>query len=227
MLAALQFLTILPVRSSNAQPGKSAAWFPIVGCLLGLAAAAALPLPLGSILALLLVTLLTGGLHEDGLADVCDAVRAYRSREKMMEILHDSRIGAHGALAIVFSLLIRWQALDHLTGESWLRLPAALGIARGLMVLLAAWTPAVGSGLGRGFRDSLTTSGVWLTALQVMALCFAGGWRAALFLIPMQLLIVAGVRRWFMARIGGVTGDCLGFACQLSEAATLVLFTWV
>ena len=227
MIAALQFLTILPVRSSNAQPGTSAAWFPMVGCLLGLAAAAAMHLPLGSILALLLVTVLTGGLHEDGLADVGDAVRAYRSREKMMEILHDSRIGAHGALAIVFSLLIRWQALDHLTGEAWLRVPAALGIARGLMVLLAAWTPAVGSGLGRSFRDSLPTSGVWLTALQAMALCFAGGWRAALFLIPMQLLIVSGVRCWFMARIGGVTGDCLGFACQLSEAATLVLFTWV
>ncbi len=226
MTAALQFLTILPVRSSNSQPGASAAWFPLVGCLLGLTAAATRHLPLGSVLALLLLTLLTGGLHEDGLADVCDAVRAYRSREKMMEILHDSRIGAHGALAIVFSLLIRWQALDHITGESWLRVPAALGIARGLMVLLAAWTPAVGSGLGRGFRDNLPRSAAWLTALQIVILCFAGGWRAALMLIPLQLTVLAGVRRWFLARLGGVTGDCLGFTCQLSEAATLVVFTW-
>ena len=226
MRAALQFLTILPIRATNSQPGASAEWFPFVGCLLGLAAAAALHLPLGSILALLLLTVLTGGLHEDGLADVCDAVRAYRSHEKMMEILHDSRIGAHGAVAIVFSLLIRWQALDHLAGEAWLRVPAALGIARGLMVLLAAWTPAVGSGLGRGFRDSLPKSAAWLIALQVTILCFAGGWRAATVLILLQLAILAGTRRWFMARLGGVTGDCLGFTCQLSEAAALVVFTW-
>ena len=226
MTAALQFLTILPVRASNGQPGASAVWFPFVGCLLGLAAAAALHLPQGAVLALLLVTVLTGGLHEDGLADVCDAVRVYRSRERMMEILHDSRIGAHGAVAIVFSILIRWQALDRLTGEAWLRVPAALGISRGILVLLAVWTPAAGSGLGRSFRDSLPTAAAWLVAFQMIALCFAGGWRAALILIPLQLAILAGVRRWFLTRLGGVTGDCLGFASQLSEAAALVLFSW-
>ena len=238
MKAALQFLTILPVRASSSQPGASAVWFPFVGCLLGVAAAALLHLPLGSILALLLLTVVTGALHEDGLADVCDAVRAYRSREKMTEILHDSRIGAHGAVAIVFSLLIRWQALahfridfnvwifDNLTTSAWLLVPAALGIARGLMVLLAAWTPAVGSGLGRDFRDSLPRSAAWLTAVQITILCFAGGWRAALILIPLQLVILAGTRRWFMARLGGVTGDCLGFTCQLAEAAALVVFAW-
>lgn len=225
MRSALQFLTILPVRV-NAE-GPSAAWFPFVGCLLGLAAATVLGLPIGAALAILLVTVLTGGLHEDGLADVCDAVRAYRSRERMMEILHDSRIGAHGALAIGFSLLLRWQALDHLTGNAWLRLPAALGIARGVMVLVAAWTPAAGNGLGRRFSASLSMPVVALVAVQVAALCFAGGLPSALWLIPIQLLIVAGVRRWFLFRLGGVTGDGLGFACQVSEAATLAVYTWV
>lgn len=226
MTAALQFLTILPVRSSQRDLGASAAWFPFAGCLLGLAFAAALHLPQGAILGMLLVTVVTGGLHEDGLADVCDAVRAYRSRDKMMEILHDSRIGAHGALAIGFSLLLRWQAVDHLMGNEWLRLPAALGISRGLMVILAACTPAAGSGLGLSFRESLSTSAISLTAFQILALAFAGGWRVALYLIPIQLVILATASAWFKARLGGVTGDCLGFLCQLSEAATLVLFTW-
>ena len=227
MTGALQFLTILPVRSTTVGPGASAAWFPFTGCLLGLAAALVLPLPQGPVVALILLAVLTGGLHEDGLADVCDAVRAYRSRQKMMEVLHDSRIGAHGALAIALSVLIRWQALGHIAGTSWLRVPAALGISRGAMVLLAAWTPAAGSGLGRDFRDSLPKWQVWVTLLQVVVLCFGGGWRAAVVLIPLQAVVVLLTRAWFIARLGGVTGDCLGFACQLSEAAALLVFTWV
>ncbi|MEQ1945994.1 MAG: adenosylcobinamide-GDP ribazoletransferase [Bryobacteraceae bacterium] len=225
MRSALQFLTVLPVTTRS--PGYGAVWFPFVGCLLGLAAATALRLPQGSICALLLVTALTGGLHEDGLADVCDAVRAYRSREKMMEILHDSRIGAHGALALVFSVLLRWQALEHLTGNPWLRLPATLAISRGTMVLLAAFTPTAGSGVGRSFQESLSKSTVWLTAIQVVALAFSAGWHAAAYLIPLQLAIVLASRRWFVTRLGGVSGDCLGFQCQVSEAASLLLFTWV
>jgi adenosylcobinamide-GDP ribazoletransferase len=226
MRAALQFLTVLPIRA-GADSQFGAGWFPLVGCLLGVAAAAALHLPQGAICALLLVAVLTGGLHEDGLADVCDAVRAYRSREKMLEILHDSRIGAHGALAIVFSVLLRWQALDHLTGNSWIRLPAALGISRGSMVLLAAITPAVGSKLGRHFRDSLSKQAISLAAIQVLALSLAGGWQAAAYLIPLQALILLRSRLWFVRRLGGVNGDCLGFQCQIAETASLVLFTWI
>jgi len=227
MKAALQFLTVLPVRTPPESAQYGAGWFPAVGCVLGLAAAAALRLPQGPICALILVTVLTGGLHEDGLADVCDALRAYRSREKMMEILHDSRIGAHGALAIVFSVLLRWQALGHLSGNPWLRLPVALGISRGSMVLLAAFTPAVGSSLGRSFRQGLSKPAIWLVGVQMAVLSFATDWRAAVYLIPAQLVILFAARLWFVQRLGGVTGDCLGFQCQISEAASLVIFTWV
>src|SRR5262245_11792568 len=133
MRAALQFLTILPVRASTAAPGDAAWAFPIIGAFLGLAAAVVLRLPMGPILALAVVAILTGALHEDGLADVCDALRTHRTRERMHEILKDSRIGAHGALALVFSVVIRWQALAHLQGNTWLRLPAALGLSRASM----------------------------------------------------------------------------------------------
>ena len=224
MKAALQFLTVLPVRGGQ---GYGASWFPLVGCLLGLGAAFALRLPQGAALALLLVTAFTGGLHEDGLADVCDAVRTYRSREQMMEILHDSRIGAHGAIALVFSILLRWQALAHLQGEAWIRLPIALGISRGTMVILAAITPAVGSGLGQSFRHAASGRAAWIAGLQVGLLCAALGWPASLWLIALQVLALLATRYWFLARLGGVNGDCLGFQCQVSEAASLTLFTWV
>lgn len=225
MKSALGFLTIIPVGSTA--PGYGAAWFPVVGSLLGLAAAAALHLPLGALCALILVAALTGGLHEDGLADVCDAVRAYRTRERMIEILRDSHIGAHGALAVVFSVLLRWQALDHLIGDPWIRLPAALGISRGMMVILAAISPSGGTGLGQAFKKGLTHRVVLLTILQLGVLSALLGWQTAFWLIPLQILGALASRVWFIARLGGINGDCLGFQCQVSEAASLALFTWV
>jgi adenosylcobinamide-GDP ribazoletransferase len=224
MRSALQFLTVFPVRAPQ---GYGAAWFPWIGALLGLIAAATLRLPQGPLLCLIAMAALTGALHEDGLADVCDAIRSYRTRERMLEILHDSRIGAHGALALVFSVLLRWQALEHLTGNPWLRLPAAIGIARGTIVLLAACTPAAGSGLGHDFRASITNFTAVAVLAQTTALALLAGVIPALWLILLQTLLLAASRAWFIARLGGVTGDCLGFHCQLSEAVTLVLFTCI
>lgn len=221
LLGAFQFLTVLPIRSSSSQSGPAALWFPLVGALLGLAAATPcvwLPAQ-GPLLALALVALLTGGLHEDGLADVCDALRAHRSREKMLAILHDSRIGAHGAAGFVFSLLIRWQALGQIHGDLWLRLPAAYAFSRGAMVLMAAVLPAVGEGLGRHFKNTLPRSAVVLVALQCAGLCYVLG----PIVLAAQVLLLAIAGRWFYSRLGGATGDCLGFTCQLSEATSLVV----
>ena len=115
MLAALQFLTILPIPSRPAKPGTAAWAFPVVGALFGLICAAILPWKLGPILAMIVLAILSGGLHEDGLADVCDAIRKHRTRDRMHQILKDSRIGAHGALALIAMFVFRWQALASLT----------------------------------------------------------------------------------------------------------------
>ena len=221
MLAALQLLTVLPIRSRSPESGRAAVWFPLVGALLGLAVAAvctALPAQ-GPLLALMLLALVTGGLHEDGLADVCDALRAYRSREKMLAILHDSRIGAHGAAGLVFSILIRWQALTQIQGELWLRLPAAYALSRGVMVLMAAALPAAGEGLGRHFKDTLPRAAFPLVALQ----CAGLGYLLGPITLAALALVLVSAGRWFHLRLGGATGDCLGFTCQLAEATALVV----
>jgi adenosylcobinamide-GDP ribazoletransferase len=225
MKAALQYLTVLPVRRQDSG-GFGAAWFPVVGALLGVAAAWVLGLPQGPLLCVMVLATITGGLHEDGVADVCDALRANRTRERMLAILHDSRIGAHGTLALVIVVLLRWQALAQLIGEPLVRLPAALAFARGTMVLLAAWTPAVGEGMGAAFRRSLTRPVIAMVLLQCGVASTAMGWRAGLWNLGIQCAIFAVARAWFLARLGGVNGDCLGFQCQASEAATLVLLTW-
>jgi adenosylcobinamide-GDP ribazoletransferase len=226
MRAALQFLTVLPVPSGKG-PGYGAAWFPVVGVLLGLLAAAVLTLPLGSVLCLVALAFITGGLHEDGLADVCDALRAYRGRERMFEILHDSRIGAHGALALVLATLLRWQALEHLTGNAAVRLPITLGLSRAAMVLLAAWTPPAGDGRGREFRSTLTAPVVGLVTAQCALLLAGLGPAAGLTIAATQLALLLATRVWFTSRLGGVNGDCLGFHCVASEAVSLMVLTRV
>lgn len=222
-LGALQFLTVLPVRTNGA--GSGAAWYPMVGALLGgFVAAVCWAVPSqGPLLALALLAAVTGGLHEDGLADVCDALRAYRSREKMLPILHDSRIGAHGALGLIFSVLIRWQALSHVQGNLWLRLPVAIAISRGSMVLNAALLPSASSGLGQHFKDSLTPAAVIAVAVQLGVACVLLGWPAGVFVLASQAVLVLTLSRWFQARLGGFNGDCLGFTCQVSEAAAFVV----
>lgn len=228
LLGAVQFLTLAPVRGSTAPPGECAAWFPLVGAAVGAgawgvhaAARAGLAEPLAALFPLAFLLLATGALHEDGLADVCDAIRAHRPREKMLAILKDSRIGAFGAAALVMSLLVRWQAIAALAEPRGLAASGAL--SRMTMVVLAAASPPAGSGLGAEFVRSLTRS----TALAAIALGGAAaaatvGARAGPLLLA-QVVLVLAARAWFIRRLGGVNGDCLGAASVVSEMLSLVL----
>jgi adenosylcobinamide-GDP ribazoletransferase len=222
--AAFQFLTILPVPAPHVAPGASAIWFPLVGVFIGLAAALAWQSPMQAPAAILVAIVLTGGLHEDGLADVCDAVRAGRSREKMLAILKDSNIGAYGAIAIVLSILIRWHAMTKLSAPAWWQFAFVFAASRASMVVLAAYTPAIRSGgLGEAFRASLPAYAAPGVIVQAAILAYlSNGWWA---LLAVTVSVVA-IRLWLLRRLGGFNGDCLGFQCQIAEAAALVVFAW-
>src|SRR4051812_43396461 len=108
LFAAIQFLTIIPARSSATSPAEAALFFPLVGALIGAGAgvvylAASYPFPpsVAAILALSFLLIVTGALHEDGLADVFDAFRAERSPQRIHAILKDSRVGTFGVLALL------------------------------------------------------------------------------------------------------------------------------
>ena len=221
MRAALQFLTIIPVPAPPVPPGAAAIWFPAVGALLGAMAWFLSQQPMGAALALAALVWITGGLHEDGLADVCDAVRAGRPRERMLEILKDSRIGAYGATAIGLSILLRWQAMSRLT--EWHEFVLALVVSRAAMVWLAATTPAASEGLGSAFRLSLPWYAAPLAIVPVvLAAAVNWEWRAVLVAVAS----IALVRAWLLRRLGGFTGDCLGFQCQVTETAVLIALAW-
>jgi adenosylcobinamide-GDP ribazoletransferase len=236
LLGAFGFLTVLRAPGDPVAPGRAAALFPLVGAVLGAAGAAIylggsriLPSSLAALLTVAFWSMVSGVLHEDGLADVADAMRAGRSTEKMLTILKDSRIGTFGALAVAMSVLVRWQALDHVvTARGELGVlevcVAAQALPRAAMVALAWVSRPAGTGLGLAFSSTLTTPAALVAIAQGIAVALILGTRAAVAIVAGAYFIVRLARWYFYRRIGGVNGDCLGATEQILEIFVLLLF---
>ncbi len=249
-LLALQFFTRIPVT------GRLAAWvgyspemlrasaghFPGVGLLVGAVAAlvfgalmALLPAtPLSALVAAALSTaatvLLTGAFHEDGLADVADGLGGSYERERALEIMKDSRVGAFGALALALALLTK-VALLALLGSLDVELACAGLVAghtasRALALLLIRALPHVGdtaTSKSKPLADqiglaSLVTAGVWL-GLGLGASLWELEAPDLLVAMACALMALATMWRLFARRLQGFTGDCLGAAQQVCEIA--------
>jgi adenosylcobinamide-GDP ribazoletransferase len=230
-LGAVAFLTILPAPREPVPPGRAAIFFPLVGAMLGaagaglyLAAEQVLPVSLAALLTVAFWTGISGVLHEDGLADIADALRAGRTRERMLAILKDSRIGTYGAVAITLSVIARWQALEHVQTPRVLEICiAAQAVPRAAMVALAWVSRPVGTGLGLEFSSTLTTTAALVAIGQGVIAALACGPSAGVMILIGAYLIVRLARWYFYRRIGGVNGDCLGATEQLLEILVLWL----
>jgi adenosylcobinamide-GDP ribazoletransferase len=207
---------------------RAGLWFPLVGAGIGGAvggAAAALDGPLGSLLAaalaLALGAVLTGALHLDGLADSADALGG-RTREQALEIMRDHRIGAYGATALLFDVLIKLAALAALTSHVG-AVVAAGALSRAAPVVLAAALPYARSGPGTGASlgtaaRSRAAGAVVLAVVLAFALEHGDGLVLAAGAAAAVAVVLVVCRRW----LGGVTGDTLGASSELVEAAVLV-----
>lgn len=246
-LVALQFLTRLPVRLKGFEP----AWlndcvrhFPLVGALVGAAGAAVLvgaaqcwPAWVAAVLALATTVALTGGFHEDGLADTFDALGGVVPRDKALAIMKDSRIGSYGALALGLSLMLRAALLAVLATRPLPGAVAALlashafarAAAVGVMVSLpyggdadhAKAKPLALAVAPRNFGIALGWCG-----LLAGALVACGVHPGRLLLAVAAPAVVAwAMRQWLERRLGGYTGDGLGATEQLAEIAVLLAFT--
>lgn len=230
-LGAFQFLTILPIRRPTESPGACAIFFPLVGAVLGAAggllfsaAKELVTVPLAALLVLAFWAVVTGGLHEDGFADVADAFRADRPRERILLILKDSRIGAHGALALILISIVRWQSLSSLAADRpVLALAAVMAVSRGSIAALAWIWPPAGGGLGFEFSRSLTSAGAIAAIIQGIFWAYFSGSGTLLIWGASLVVIISGV--YCTRRIGGITGDCLGATCLLAETQGLLLFS--
>ncbi len=224
-------LTRLPVPVRLTAPrGARAAWaWPLAGAVVaalaaGVAAGAlALGLPPGVAagLALAVGVLMTGALHEDGLADTADGLWGGHTRERRLEILRDSRIGTYGVVALVLVIGLRWQALVALAAEPW-DLVAAAVLSRAAMAGVAWALPharpdGLSAATGRPPGGAVALGAVVAAGL---ALGLAGP--AALWAGLAAGLAAAGIARVARARIGGQTGDILGASQQLAEVAALL-----
>lgn len=231
----LSFYTRLPVAASLVHPGRSlgdAHWAaPLAGAVIGLVGAAAwwlaamvLPATLAAAIALAVTVLVTGALHEDGLADTADGFGGGRDRARKLEIMRDSRIGSYGVIALVLSLLLRWAALVALApaGLVPLALLASHAASRALIPAFMAALPAARPD-GLSVMAGSPSTAVWGQALLVglLALLMLGPLFAIIAAIVLALCFVA-LRSIALRQIGGQTGDVLGALQQVAEIAILL-----
>jgi adenosylcobinamide-GDP ribazoletransferase len=250
-LACLRFFSRLPipVLKGEVDPHGAAifvralALAPFAGAVLGLcggvvlvfARALGAPPNVAALLALACAALLTGAMHEDGLADVADGFGGGSSRERKLEIMRDSRIGAYGATALILGFGLRAAALAALAvapGRALLVMIAAGAVSRAACLApLVLLPPARADGAG-GAASALTQAQArpaFLAALAFAALPgFAG---AGLFACAGALALAAagvyGLCLLARAQIGGQTGDVAGAAQQVAEIALLCVFSGV
>ena len=224
-IGALMLLTRLPVaRWSGSAPMAACIWaYPVVGGLVGgtgaavllLAWALTLPPVIAAIAAIIATILLTGALHEDGLADTADGFGGGATIARKLEIMRDSRIGSYGALALILSVSVRIAALATARHPALAIILAGV-LGRGAMlVLLAQMRPARADGLAASLAGPAS---VRMTVGLVIA-------AAASVLAPITL-VAAGASvfavLWIARRqVGGYTGDVLGAAEQGVECAVM------
>jgi adenosylcobinamide-GDP ribazoletransferase len=232
LVAAFGLLTRLPLpqRAVTATPRAAWAW-PLVGAVVGGLSAAAgalalwLGLPLGVAAAVALATsaMVTGGLHEDGLADTADGLFGGWTRERRLEIMKDSRIGSYGMLALLLVTLARWSAVTALmaTDAHWAGLVAAGALSRVPMaVLMAALPNARGTGLAHAVGAPPHTAILAALALACAIGVMTTG-SAVLGMIALATATTLALGLLARAKIGGQTGDILGASQQLADLAVL------
>lgn len=236
--AAFGLLTRLPVKVNTVSAqsrGAAAAWaYPLVGlatagCAAGfgaLALAAGLAPVIAAGIAALAPVLLTGALHEDGLADCADGFWGGWSRTRRLAIMKDSQIGTYGVLALIFAIGLRWSALTLLLPEAgWPWLIAAACLSRASMVLLMASTPrARPRGLSAAVgRPAYATAAIALALATVLATLSIG--LATLPALALTIFTTLACARLARHKIGGQTGDVLGATQVLCDTALLCLAT--
>jgi adenosylcobinamide-GDP ribazoletransferase len=238
MAVAFQFLTRLPVPQVPFAPdglARAVKYFPLVGLVIGAGAALLwkgllphLGRPASALAVLLYLVLITGCLHEDGVADVADSLGGWNP-EQRLTILRDSRIGSFGAAALVLSLLCRGVLiaelpLEHVTAY----LVSAHVLCRWSILPLSYYLPPARDKEGQGARiasltslASLIVGSVFTIATVVVVLR-----KAAIAPVVAAMLVSLSGSVFFMRKLGGITGDCFGATNQLTEIAVYLCGVW-
>lgn len=237
--AAFQFLTRMPLSGVAYKPDalpRATKYFPLVGIAVGVAAAgiyrllfAHLPIAVVALVIVLFSTLVTGALHEDGLADAADAFGGGWNREQVLAIMKDSRIGSYGALALVFSIGGRVLMLTCIPAGNFVQYVISAEIlCRWVMLPLGAALPGARDQEGQGARIARHVSGVSLAIGTLISLGIVGFMLrlSAVWPVAAALAVTFFSGVYFKKRIGGITGDCFGATSQLTLLAVYLCGVW-
>lgn len=236
LILMIQFLTRIPlpieIEAETKDFEKGVVYFPVVGMLIGILIFGMTKLFVGHIdtltLAVLLVffeVLLTGGLHLDGLADSFDGLFSYRDRERMLEIMKDSRIGSNGVLVLIFVLLFKTVLINQILLNGLFGALLIMPVISRSMTVFASKISkyARENGMGNFFIGKVSN----------LQLVFSLGstlvWIYIFSPTGLWMFLPALISTWLFTRlcsskIGGMTGDTLGANTELQEILTLLLF---
>ena len=233
LIAALQFLTIIPLgKSAIYDPKGMIPFFPIVGLIIGgllsifdHVALSFWPPPVTAVLDVVLLAVITAALHIDGLGDTADGLMGHRSREKALVIMKDSRIGVMGLVAIVCALAVKWGGIMHLNDHRMLLLLLVPAYSRSAMIFgirfLEYGRPDGGTGYDL-FDEPLKLSAFQWILIPVILSIFLG-WKG-LWLNISFAFISALIILYYRKRMGCITGDMLGAITEVTES---LLFLFV
>lgn len=230
---ALLFYTRIPcpkwVDHSEEYLKGSSRYFPLIGILVGGLSALVfwifqfiLPLSISILISMAFSIMLTGAFHEDGMADMCDGFGGGWTREKILSIMKDSRIGTFGALGLIFILGFKFLSLDNLP---YTKIPWIMLIGHSLSRFIAI-TFLYTHAYAREEGDSKTRPMAQKMSVQDLIICSLTGlaplailWDYRILLVlPFLFLVRFYLSRMFIKWIGGYTGDCLGGVQQITES---------
>lgn len=231
-LSAVSFLTIIPIGKREINKG-ALIYFPVVGFLIGLVLVLAnhfltklLPSSAANLSILLILIVLTGGLHIDGFADTCDGFFAGKNREDTLKIMDDPHLGTKGVIALFFLLLSKFLFLEKIK----FKYPVLL-----LMPMVSRWAmagalvfgqPAKDEGLGRTFLEQKNLRDTLFTSIITLIVVFFFQGFKGLILILGTVLLVYVVLKYSDKKIKGITGDVLGAINEFIELWVLYFFSF-
>lgn len=234
---ALAFLTRIPVNHSpQISLRRSAAFFPLIGAMIGLfgggtffLASSFLPSLPAAALAILVTISITGAFHLDGLADICDGLIGGWNREERLKILKDSRHGTYGVVAIVMQLILQVNLLATFKAAEGLVVMISLHTISRLVPIFFMLLPAseghegMGAGISREitFKEPLFASA--LTSIIIFPLL-------GIYTIPLVVFVGIGASIfaiWVFRKIGGMLGDAFGAGEQIAETLVMLFFAFL
>jgi len=236
-ILALQFLTVIPIyknlKVNEEDLGKSALYFPIVGLFIGGCLVCSkfllsffLPRSVVDGMLIIILVLITGSIHLDALADTVDGIASGKEKNEKLSIMKDGNVGAMGAVAVFLVLMLKYLALaalpEYLKNQSLLLMPM---IGRWSQVSVAYFSDYAGQKKGLGFpitRHVTSLIFVCTTVISLLVAAYLFHHRGFIIVVLVALFCLL-YSRFFKRVLGGVTGDVLGAANEITEVAVLIM----